>query len=151
MEFWLTKWVDSWTWICTDDWLTDSSPVSWLFLVCSQPVLDFVNAAHCFGFTDGHGLASLPRVVTAGTPPPAQLLVEWQIPKISASLVLDSHRPLLADGSNWNIIWGVQVFPVPTVGGVYVCVCVCEGHLGLHSHSEQGVMDPRGVYPCPEE
>lgn len=64
--------------------------------------------------------------------PPAQLLVQWQSLKIRETLVLDSHWPLLAEQLKHHT--GLAGFP--TTHRRRVCVCVCEGHLGLHSNSD---------------
>lgn len=116
MGFWMTKWTNSCTGVCTDDWVTDwlSANMS-AFWLHNHPALNLVNMGHCFDL----------RMVTAWLyfpccdsrySPPARLPVEWQIFKIRESLVLHSHRPLLADGSIWNIAWGMQVFPARTAG-----------------------------------
>lgn len=124
MEFWLTKWVNPWTRICTDDWVTDLTPSQqcWLcWCITNQPWILLIWGIALNSGWSPPGFTS--SRCDSRYSPPARLPVEWQILKIRESLVLDSHRPLLADGSNWNITLGMQVFPALTAGGV-VCVCV---------------------------
>lgn len=149
LYLWQERWMKmenrlSFDWrICTVDWRLQLLANTLTVLVYSQPALSFVKFRTAMVFTS--------PCFDSGYSPPAWLPVEWQILTKMQSLVLDSRRPLLADGSNWNITCGIQVFPSLTVGSWCVCVCVCGGYLGRHSNSEQWLMSPGEVYPCPAE
>lgn len=141
----MTKWANSWTGVCTDDWVTD-----WLlanmstFLLHNHQALNLVNTGHCFEF----------RMVTAWLyfpccdsrySPPARLPVEWQILRIRESSVGVNPTLLLADGSVWNITWGMQVFPALTAGGWW-----CVRRPSWTALKQLAVTDgPKGCLPLP--
>lgn len=134
-------------------WLSDrlafSQRVDFSCCITIQPWI-FRQCERLLWIQDGHGLALLSGVVTAGIPPPARLPVEWQIQKIRESLVLDSHRPLLADGSVWNITWGMQVFPALTAGGQGGGVGWCVRRPSWTVLKRLAVTDgPKGCLPLP--
>lgn len=134
--------MDSWTGVCTDEWQSQHVRLTCCITIQLQM---WSIKGHCFEFT----------MVTAWLyflccdsrySPPARFPEEWQIFKIRDSLVLDSHRPLLADGAFGTSHGALQVFPALTAGGWCVWrpswtalkqLAVTDGPQGMFTPAQQ--------------
>lgn len=115
MEVWITKMRGFMNWNL-HWWLGDRLTTTCRLCCCiTNPRVRSVRGIALNSGWSRPGFTSC--VVTAGIP--LELASQWnnKFDKIRESLELDSHRPLLADGSVWNITRGMQVFPALTGGG----------------------------------